>query len=364
MLDHSRRGARRAAVARCGLRSPSVRGGSGAGRWTRKAFGAFAALLSLSLMASAASAQEAVRIGLGFGLAFLPAYICEDLKLVEKRAKEAHLDVKVSYQRFFGAGPLQEAIGTSAIDVAPFGLAPLLVAWEKAKDTPQQVVVVSGLSTLPPVLLANRPDLRTLADFGAADRIAIPTASSPQRYLLQMQSEKIFGQYDKFRSQIVVMTHPDAVADLLAAKGPVAGYFSSAPYTELALADGRVHKMLSGADVVDGKASFLVLGATKAYVAAHPKVPEAIAKAMDDAARIIHDDPRRAAAIYLAHEPSKTLDAAALAAVLGDIKDEFGSTLRGVAAFADFMGRHGELKTPPQSWKEIVAPALLDSPNT
>jgi NitT/TauT family transport system substrate-binding protein len=330
----------------------------------RKALGVLATLLSLSLLTSAASAQEAVRIGLGFGLAFLPAYLCEDMKLVEKRAKEAHLDVKVSYQRFFGAGPLQEAMGTGAIDVAPFGLAPLLAAWEKAKDSPQQVVAVSGLSTLPPVLLANRPELRTLADFGPADRIAIPTASSPQLYFLEMLSEKVFGQYDKLRGQIVVMTHPDAVADLLAAKGPVAGYFSSAPYTELALADGRVHKMLSGADVVDGKVSFLVLGATKAYVAAHPKVAEAIAKAMDDAGRIIHDDPRRAAAIFLAHEPSKTLDAATLAAVLGDIKDEFGSTLRGVGAFADFMGRHGELKAPPQSWKEIVAPALLDSPNT
>lgn len=364
MLRHSGYDARRAVVADSGFRSPSPRGLCAAGRLTRKALGGFTTLLSLSLLASAASAQESVRIGLGFGLAFLPAYICQDLKLIEKHGKEAHLEVKVSYQRFFGAGPLQDAIGTGAIDVAPFGLAPLLAAWEKTKDTPRQVMAVSGLSTLPPVLLANRPELRTLADFGATDRIAIPSASAPQLYFLEMQSEKVFGQYDKLRGQIVVMTHPDAVADLLAGKGAVAGYFSSAPFTELALADGRVHKMLSGADVVDGKASFLILASTKAYVDAHPKVPEAIAKAMDDAARIIHDDPRRAAAIYLAHEPSKTLDAAALAAILGDIKDEFGSTLRGVAAFADFMGRHGELKTPPQSWKEIVAPALLNSPNT
>ena len=255
------------------------------------------ALLALCFSASAASAQESVRIGVGFGLAFLPAYICEDLKLVEKRGKEAHLELKASYQRFFGAGPLQEAIGTGAIDIAPFGIAPLLAAWEKAKDTPRQVVAVSGLSTLTPVLLANRPELRNLADFSATDRIAIPSASAPQLYFLQMQSEKVFGQYDKLRGQIVVMTHPDAVADLMAAKGPVAGYFSSAPYTEMALADGRVHKMLSGADVVDGKASFLILGATKAYVDAHPKVPDAIANAMDDAARIIHDYVRRAAAI-------------------------------------------------------------------
>jgi hypothetical protein len=50
--------------------------------------------------------------------------------------------------------------------------------------------------------------------------------------------------------------------------------------------------------------------------------------------------------------------------VLGDVKDEFGSAVHGIAAFADFMGRHGELKSPPQSWKEIVAPALLNSPSS
>jgi hypothetical protein len=86
----------------------------------------------------------------------------------------------------------------------------------------------------------------------------------------------------------------------------VAGYFSSAPYAEIALTDSRVHKILSAADVIEGNASFLVLGASKGYIATHPEVPEAVGKAIDEAARIIHDDPRRAAEIYLVHEPSRT----------------------------------------------------------
>jgi NitT/TauT family transport system substrate-binding protein len=321
-------------------------------------------LVAFSLLATPALAEEQVRIGFGFGLVFLPVYICEDLKLVEKYARAEHLEIKPSFQRFVGAGPLQEALAAGALDMAPFGVAPLLAAWEKTKDTPRQIFALSGLTTLPPVLLTNRPDVQTLADFRAADRIVIPFASAPQFYLLEMQSEKVFGQYDKLRGQIVVRSHPDAIADLLAAKDSVAGYFSSAPFTEIALADGRIHKVLSANDVVDGKASFLVIGATKTYILAHPKVPGAVARAIDEAARIIHDDPRRAAEIYLAHEPSKTFDAGAIAAVLDDVKDDFGSTVHGMAAFADFMGRHGELKSPPQSWKEIVAPSLLNSPNT
>jgi len=129
-----------------------------------------------------------------------------------------------------------------------------------------------------------------------------------------MQSEKVFGQYDKLRGQIVVLSHAEAVNDLVGEKDSVTGYFSSAPYTEIALADGRVHKVLSASDVIDGKASFLILGASKGYIASHPKVPEVVAKAIDEAARIIRDDPHRAAEIYLLHEPSRTLDAAAVAA--------------------------------------------------
>jgi NitT/TauT family transport system substrate-binding protein len=86
-----------------------------------------------------------------------------------------------------------------------------------------------------------------------------------------------------------------------------------------------------------------------------------IEAAIDEAARIIHDDPRRAAQIFLTHEPSGTLNAAAVEAVVRDIKDEFGSAVYGVQAIADFMGRHGQLKPPPRSWKDIAAPALQSS---
>ena len=67
---------------------------------------------------------------------------------------------------------------------------------------------------------------------------------------------------------------------------------------------------------------------------------------------------------YLTHEPSMSLSGPLIEAVLREIKDEFGSAVYGVQVFADFMGRHSELKSPPKSWKDIVAPALLSSPST
>jgi NitT/TauT family transport system substrate-binding protein len=324
----------------------------------------FAASAVLCATAAPVRAQDQVKIGIGFGLAFLPVYICEDMKLVEKRAKELHLDVRASYQRFVGAGPMQDAIASGAIDMGPYGTAPLLTAWDKAKDTPQQILAVSGITTMPLTLVSNRPNVATIADFQPTDRIAMPSLTAPQMYLLQMQSEKTFKAYDKLQDQVVAMPPSEAVTALVDGSGLATAYFGSPPYTQLALRDAKVHRVLSSSDVINGKASFLIMGATRGYIEAHPQMPEAIHMAMDDAARIIRSDPRRATQIYLTHEPSMSLSGPFIEAVLREIKDEFGSPVYGVQAFADFMGRHGELKTPPKSWKDVVAPALLSSPST
>jgi NitT/TauT family transport system substrate-binding protein len=314
-----------------------------------------------------ALAQQEVKIGIGFGLAFLPVYVCEDLKLIEKHAKEAHLDVKASFPRFMSAAQMRDAVGSGTINVGPFGTAPLLAAWQAAKDTPAQIFAVSGLTSLPLVLVSNQPNEQSIVDVTPADRIALPTLTSPQMYLLELQAEKSFNQYDKLNSQVIALSHADAIAGLVAGSGqsaaPVTAYFSSPPFTQIALRDASVHPLLKSSDVMGGKSSFLILGATKAYIDAQPQMPEVIGKAMDEAARIIHDDPHRAAQIYLTHEPSGSLNAAATEAVIREIKDEFGSAVYGVQTMADFMGRHGELKSPPKSWKEIVAPALLNSPS-
>jgi NitT/TauT family transport system substrate-binding protein len=310
-----------------------------------------------------AHAAEPVRIGIGFGLAFLPAYICEDQKLVEKYAKALHADVKVSYPRFTGPGPMQEALLGRSLDLAPFGVAPLLAAWQNGRGA-QQILAVSGMTTLPLDLLGNRPQLRSLADLRAADRIAVPTLTSPQMYLLEMLSEKTFGAYDRLRGDVVALPPSAAAAALIAGSEDIAAYFSSAPFTEIALKDPKIHRMVRSEDILGGKASLLLMAATKSYTETHAKIVEAIEKAMDEAARLIHDDPNRAARIYLAHEPSRALDAPAVAAVLKDNKDEFGSAVHGIDAFAAFMARHDELKASPKSWQDVVAPALIHSPSS
>ena len=128
--------------------------------------------------------------------------------------------------------------------------------------------------------------------------------------------------------------------------------------------DPKIHPLVTSSQIIGGKISFLVLGARRATIAAQPQLPAVIEQALDEAARLIHDDPRRAAQIYLTHEPSGTINGAAMEAVVKDIQDEFGSAVYGMQTMAEFMGRHGELKIVPKSWKELVAPAMLNSPSS
>jgi hypothetical protein len=106
------------------------------------------------------------------------------------------------------------------------------------------------------------------------------------------------------------------------------------------------------------------MGATQAYVDAHSQIPDVVDKAMDEAARLIHDDPRRATEIYLTHEPSTALSGPVIEAVLREIKDEFGAGIYGVKAYADFMAKQSALKEAPRSWRYIVAPSMMNWPRS
>ena len=320
------------------------------------------AALALAALATPAVAQQEVKIGVGFGVHFLPCYLIDEFKLVEKHAQAAGLDVKTSFHRFSGSGPMQDALLSGSIDMGPYGIFALLIAWEKARGTPLQMFAISGVTTVPQVLVTNQPGIKKLADFKPTDRISMPSVVSP----LQMQAEKEFGpgQHDRVRPLVVALPHPESVNALLSGMTEITAYFSPPPFTQAVLKNPKISRVMSSADILGGKASFLIMGATRRWIDANPKMPDVIVKAVDEAAAFIRDNPRRAAEIYLAREPSRILDVAAIEETLKEYRDEFGSSVHGVQIHADFMGRLGTLKTPPKSWKDVVTPSIVNTPSS
>jgi NitT/TauT family transport system substrate-binding protein len=319
--------------------------------------------VALAVTALAASAfATPLRLGIGFGIGFLPTFILEQQKLIEKHAKAAGLDVEPTYQRFSGSGAMQDAILSGSVDLGVYGVPALLIAWDKAKGTTNQIFGICGVNSSPLVLVTNKPDAKSLKDLGSGDKISMPAIVSPQMYVLQILSEKTFGegQKDKLKTQVVALPHPESIGALLSGISEVKAYFSTPPFTQIALDSGNAHKLASSEDAFGGRSSFLVLGGTKKWIDANPKLIPVLIAALNDAADLIRKDPKGAAEIYLKVEPSKMLDQPKVEAMLKSMPDDFGTEVHAVKAYADFMGRTGGLKNVPASWSDIF-PAIKDT---
>src|SRR5215470_18253281 len=137
---------------------------------------AFWLLLALTASLPAGAETRELRISRGFGIHYLPLYVTEKLKLVEKHAAEAGLgDVKVSYSVIDGGNVINEAMLSGALDIAAVGVPGFLTLWDRARNIPQnEVRGLSGVGAGSVWLVSRNPNVKTLADFTEKDRIAVP----------------------------------------------------------------------------------------------------------------------------------------------------------------------------------------------
>ncbi len=316
---------------------------------------AAASLLASLALPGVAAAQTPVKIGIGFGVGFLPMFIADDMKLIEKHAKAAGIDVTASYQRFSGSAAMQDAVLSGSVDVGVYGVAAMLIAWDKARNSPQQIFGIAGVNSSPLVLVTNKPDAKSLDDLVAGDKIAMPALVSPQMYALQMVAERRYGkgQQDKLKPQVVALPHPESLNAMLSGGTEVKAYFATPPFTQIILDSGKARAISSSEEAFGGRSTFLAAGATKKWLEANPKMASVLIKAIDEASDVIRKDPATAARIYLKAEPSKLLDEARVEAMLKAMPDDFGTAVYGVKTLADFMGRIGGLKNIPAKWQDV-----------
>jgi NitT/TauT family transport system substrate-binding protein len=303
-----------------------------------------------------------LRIGYGFGIGFLPLMVIENLHLVEKHSKAATGEATTAaFTRFSGSAAMQDAVLSGAIDIGGYGVPALLIAWEKTRGTAREIIGLAGITTGRLVLVTNNPAVAGIKDLGPNDRIAMPATISPQMYVLEMAAEKEFGAgaYDRFKSAVVSLPHPEAVKALLS-RLEITAYFSSAPFTQIVLRDPGVHPILDSETVFGGKGSFLVMAMAKRFADKSPGLVKAALAAIEEADSLIREDPHRAAEIYLSVEPSSSMTVDFIEGILKSSSGDFGAEVHGVKAYADALARLGQLRAPPASWRDIFHPVLGD----
>ena len=300
-----------------------------------------------------------VKIARQPSLGHLPLMIMEDRRLLEKNAAARGVEgLKVSYATLAGGAAMNDALLSNAIQLAAGGVPPLVLLWSRTQGSSNAVKGVSAMNSMPLLLNASNPDVKSIKDFTAKDKIALPAVKvSIQAINLQMAAEKELGpdRREELDKYTVTLSHTDGYAALLA-KREITAHFTAAPIQELELRQPGVRTVLNSFDVM-GPSTFNVVWATSRFVEQNPKIYEAFVEALDEAIATINADKSAAAKDYvrLARDGS---DAALIEQILNDPQVTFTTTPQNVGKYAEFMSRVGTIKTAPASWKDMFFPNL------
>ena len=317
------------------------------------------ALIGIGSLQHAAAQTPEIRLARQFSMGYLQLNVMEHHKLIEKHAKALGIpEVKVSWQAFNGPGVMNEALISGNIDVASGGVPGLLTLWAKTKGTPLEVRGISALSSQPFLLNTRNPKVKTIADLGPDDRIAMPAVKvSVQAIMLQMAAAKAFGpaNFAKYDPQTVSMSPPDATIAILSGGGEVNNVFSVPPFQNQQLTKPEIRTVINSYDVMDGPHTFTVAWTSSKFRDANPVLYKALMAALQEATNILNNDKRAAAALWIEDSKSKL----ALDFVEGIVA---GPQVRWTLApentmkFAKFMASVGTLKPAPETWRDFFFP--------
>ncbi|MDB5907945.1 MAG: nitrate transporter substrate-binding protein [Massilia sp.] len=318
-------------------------------------FAKLAALILATLVAAApAHAEGKIRIAEQFGVVYLLLNVAQDQKLIEKHGDKNGVKIDVDWVKLSGGAAVNDALLSGSIDIAGAGVGPLLTIWDRTAGK-QNVRGVASLGNFPYYLVSTNPKVRTIADFGDADRIALPAVTvSVQARILQMAAAKQWGLAEFKRLDRLTQTipHPDAAAAVIAGQTEINAHFATPPYQDQELAGNpKAHIVLNSYDVQGGPSSSTVLYATEKYLKENPKTYRALVDALAEAATLIRTNPEAAADAYLRVNKS-SIDRALLLKVIKNPQVEFKVTPQNTFGLAQFMFNAGALKNQPKSWRD------------
>jgi NitT/TauT family transport system substrate-binding protein len=322
----------------------------------RLSAGALLAACALLVTAPVRAEVSEVRLGIQYGLIYLPVVVAEAQGYFAEEARKAGLPgLKVTVQRFSGSPAITDAVLSGNIDAGAFGTPGLLIAWEKTRGR----LGVEGLAALGAnafVLMTNKPEIKTIADFGDNDQIAVPATTSPQAVVMRMAAEKTFGDYRRLDKLLVSMPHPDATAALLSGR-IIAGYVATAPFIAVLRKSDKIHTVTTSKQILGDEMTGVAMGAPKAFVDANPTVAKVVVAAIQDGMDFMAKDPGKSAEMYITSENSKT-PKDDVVGMLTDGSIVYSVAPAGLMRLAAFMAKTGELKAAPASWQDVFFPLL------
>jgi NitT/TauT family transport system substrate-binding protein len=311
----------------------------------------------LSLVSLPADAEvTALRIARQYGIGYLQMMVMENNRLIEKHAKAGGLgEVTLSWSTFADGTVASDAILSGNLDYAAGGLGSFMTLWDRTRGT-LGVKGVAALNSMPMLLNVRNPNIKSIKDFTEQDRIAIVGVKvSSQATTLQLASAQAFGDanWSRLDHLTVNMAHPTAMQALLSGGGEITAHFASPPFQYDELKRPGVRTVLNSYDVWGGPQTFVAVWTTSKFRDQNPRLYAAFLSALVEATDFINRDRQAAAQIYLQMTGDRSTPVEDLAKMLADPQLRFTLTPENVVKFASFKARIGNIRSKPDSWKEL-----------
>jgi NitT/TauT family transport system substrate-binding protein len=235
--------------------------------------------------------------------------------------------------------------------------------WQATQGSANPALAIEANSALGLYLISSDPKVRSVADFGPNDRIALPAVKvSAQALTLQMAVAAALGKekYAALDGLTVSMPHADAAAAMLSRKLGITAHFGQSPFIDQELAEPGFHTVLSTFDVFGPDATNEVLVTTTRFRTDRRKLYDVVVSAHRAAMKLIMSDRKRAAAIYVAETQAK-LTTEAIEKILSKPRSNYTPVPRGTMRFATFMHETGQIKRAPAQWRDLFFPEIHDA---
>ncbi len=320
----------------------------------------------LASMGSADAQVPEVRIVRQFSMGYLQFNVMEREGLIEKHAKAAGVpDVKVSWTIINGPAAVNDALLSGSVDLVAGGVPGLLTLWAKTRGTSQAVKGFSAFSSQPILLNTSNPKVKSVTDFTAEDKIALPSVKvSIQAIILQMAAAKQWGkaEYTKLDSLTVAMSPPDSTIALLSGSG-ISTVFSVPPYQTQQLETPGIHTVLNSFDVFGAPHTLTVGWTTSEFRAKNPALFKAVISAMREATELVNKDLKKASQYWIDANKAK-MPLEKVAEIAGGAQVKWTMTPENTLKFLEFMHSVGSIKEKTADWKDLFFPEIYDLPGS
>lgn len=317
-------------------------------------------LMILLLLATPVRAEmREVTVAEQYGLSILPLMVMERQGLAEKHARAAGLpELKVSWVQVAGPSVMNDGLVSGAVQFAAQGAPSLITLWDKTQRN-VGVKGIAAITTYPLYLITRNDAVRTIADFSAKDRIALPSVKiSTQAIMLQMAAARTFGdaEYARLDPLTISLSHPDATAAFGSNTAGVNAHFSASPFYEQEMRVPGARLVTTNYEILGGPATALVLSANSRFRAENPIIFRAFFDGLAEATAIINADKPAAARLYIEMAHDRRNSEADILAIIGH--DDYAYTKRPakVLATAAFMAKVGTIRAAPASLADLFFP--------